>query len=647
MNPRNIISILKGSVTAFSHLFVSRIKPGVKSGYRSKDALRAQADKNLVYSLAPTKIPRRTQITHLSKLLDPREKIILKVSALLLALSLGYLGYRFYNQNLVLIPKAGGTYSEGIVGYPQAINPLYASNRDVDADLTRLIYSSLFSYDPSGRLASDLASGWIIEDAGKSYTVTLREGAKWQTGEPVTVEDVIFTFNLIKTPEYRSPLRASLNGAEIERVDDRSVRFKLSEPYADFLSLLTFGIMPQNAWENILPEAAPLSELNLKPIGSGPYMFLSLIKNKGGAMREYHLVANPEYYGVKPYIGELIIKFYPDYNELVRALNANEIDGASYVPDDLMRDLVAKHSLNIHRLRLPQINAIFFNTSKNKALSNLKVRQGLAYAIDRERLIGEALEGGGSLIDGPIIADDYVAVPEANRFAFDRAKAEQLLEESGYKRVDITPEVLAATEKSADVSAVISYASSSKMEAIGYWRYSSADKQVLAIKLSIPETGKIEAAESIKSDWEAVGVRVTIDKAAASSVSSDLVSSHNFEAFLYGQVVGSEPDISSFWSSSRIGGQGLNLAGYNNQTVDNLLTEARQTDNIDQRIEKYTKIQELITGDVPAIFLYAPSYNYVQAKRVRGVSSTAVNEPNDRFAGISDWYLKTKKRIAW
>jgi len=624
---------------------------GIKSKRLSSQAeWRQQSDKDLVYSLAPTKIPRREQLKHLGKFLDPREKVVLKIAILVLTACIIYLGYRFYNNNLILLPKIGGTYSEGVVGYPQTINPLYASTRDVDADITRLIYSSLFSYDQNGRLMADLASGWTIGDGGKSYTVTLRDGVKWQSGESLSVDDFIFTFNLIKDPEFRSPLRTSLNGAQVEKIDDHTIKFTLAEPYADFLSLLTFGVMPQNAWEMILPEAASLSELNLKPIGSGPYMFESLIKNKGGSIKEYHLTVNPEYYGTHPYIEKLIIKFYPDYTELVRALNDNEINGASYVPEDLRGDLVAKHSLQINNLRLPQINAIFFNSDKNKILAELKVRQALAYAIDRTRLIGEVLGGAANIVDGPILAGDYVSVPESNKYNFDRAKAEQLLEDSGYKKIEVSADMAAAQEKTAEVEAITDYASSTKQDAVGYWRVYKVNKsfQPLVIKLSTPENSRVDVAESIKKDWEAVGVKVEINKVAADSVNSEMIATHNFEAFLYGQVVGFEPDISSFWHSSQIGGQGLNLAGYNNSVVDTLLTEARQAaDNVAVRQEKYTKIQAVITAEVPAIFLYSPTYTYVQAKRVRGFNGTAISEPYDRFADIASWYLKTKKRIDW
>lgn len=640
----------KNVVSFFRFFVVLKNFRLVKLFFSDPKVNRVAADKNLVYALAPTKIPKREQLKHIFKFLNPKEKTVLKISILVLLISAAYLGFNFYQKHLVLIPASGGTYIEGVVGYPQAINPLYASSRDVDADLSRLIYSSLFNYDENGRLMSDLASAWKIEDGGKSYIVSLREGVKWHSGEELNANDLIFTFNLIKTPEFRSSLRSSLNGAEIEKIDDYSVKFSLSEPYADFLNLLTFGIIPQSAWEDVSPEAASLSELNLKPIGSGPYKFESLIKSKGGEIKEYHLMVNDDYYGNKPYINQIIFKFFPDYTELVRALNGNEVDAASYVPDDLKKDLLAKRSLSFHDLRLPQINSVFFNKDKNKSLGEVKVRQALAYAIDRNHLLQDILGGTTSRADGPILASDFSYTPDNAIYNLDRAKAEQLLDDSGFKRVDITQDVIDNPEHSPEVGAVIAYASSTQIDVIGYWRVAVKDKdyQVLAVKLSVPENGRVDVAEALKQDWENVGVKTIVVPVAVANINTDMIANHNFEAFLYGQVVGNDPDVASFWHSSQIGGQGLNLSGYNNAEVDTLLIEGRQSaDNTDTRLSKYRKFQEIISNDLPVIFLYSPSYTYVQAKRVRGFNGSSINEPSDRFAGLNNWYLKTKKHLAW
>jgi ABC-type transport system substrate-binding protein len=114
---------------------------------------------------------------------------------------------------------------------------------------------------------------------------------------------------------------------------------------------------------------------------------------------------------------------------------------------------------------------------------------------------------------------------------------------------------------------------------------------------------------------------------------------------LYGESIGGDPDVYVFWHSSQAGSKGLNLAGYNNSEADKLLEEARISINAEERITKYKKFQEIITADLPVIFLYSPSYTYVQSHDLKGFGGTAIIEPSDRFSGVSDWYLKTKKKL--
>ncbi|MFA7702320.1 MAG: hypothetical protein WCX80_02595, partial [Patescibacteria group bacterium] len=111
-----------------------------------------------------------------------------------------------------------------------------------------------------------------------------------------------------------------------------------------------------------------------------------------------------------------------------------------------------------------------------------------------------------------------------------------------------------------------------------------------------------------------------------------------------GESIGGDPDVYAFWHSSQIGGKGLNLAGYNNAEVDTLLLEARSEVSLENRIAKYKKFQEILTADAPAIFLYSPTYTYVQNKELHGFDGTMVISPADRFSSLSSWYLKTKTR---
>ena len=604
-----------------------------------------KTDKKLVYSLASSKIPRREQLKHIFRLLNPREKLLFKSAVLLFAISAIYLGFNFYQNNLISLPKRGGIYREGTAAYPQNINPLYSANRDIDSDISRLIYSSLFNYDVNGYLKEDLVDSWQVSTDGKEYSLHLKQNVKWHNGNILNADDVVFTVNLIKNPEFKSSLRSTLNGINIEKVDDNTVRFILAEAYADFFHLLTFGIMPKFAWENSSPETAIISELNLKPIGSGPYEFVSLVKSKGGELKEYQLTINPDYYGVKPYIENIVFKFYPSSNEVVRALNANEIEGVSYVPNDLKGDLLAKHSLNFYSLQLPQINSIFFNQNKNNYLKDIKVRESLAWSIDRDRLAQEIFNKEVKMVNGPILAPEFINT-STNIFYLDVEKANNLLLEAGFKKINsIESDFADEVELSKEMVAIKKYAQDKNFNLTGSW-WLDKDNNVLTLKLSYPESIDENIILSLQQDWENLGVRVSLDKISSLDL-SERIKNYDFEILLYGQFLGLDPDIAAFWHSTQIGEQGLNLAQYKNAEVDALLTEARKITVFQERFLKYQTIQEKIITDLPVIFLYSPSYTYIQAKKIKGFESYIINVPSDRFAGISNWYIRTKKRFNW
>jgi peptide/nickel transport system substrate-binding protein len=554
----------------------------------------------LVYALSPRKIPNGEQFRHLKKFLNPSEYLVIKVCSLVILVNLLYLGFAFITEHLQYLPANGGEYVEGVVGYPQTINPIYAVNRDIDGDLSRLIYSRLFRYDDQGRLGYDLVEKMETSADGKEYLLTIRNGVKWHNGEDLSVDDILFTFNLIQNPDYRSPLRSGLSAVSAEKVDDRTLRFKISEAYAPFPELLTFGILPKSLWESVAPASALLSDLNLKPIGSGPFKFKSLVRNSDGDLKEYSLAANTDYYNQAPYLKGINFKFFANLEEAIAALNDKQIAGLNYLPFADRALVLAKNSLQFHDLSQPRIVSLFFNSAKNKAVADKEVRLSLARAINKDQLLQDVFAGVYSRADGPIWSGSSVYNQDLVKY-------------------DYAPDLAASTIKS----------------------------KPLSLALTVIDSGNnLAVAEKLKAYWEAVGVKVEI-KTVASEQAAAMVKDRNFEVLLYGQSVGGDPDVYAFWHSSQTGGRGLNLSAYNSAEVDKLLTEARVSSNPAERQEKYQKLQRLVTSDLPAIFLYSPAYTYVQAKALRGFSGTAIIEPADRFNGANTWYIKTSKKLTW
>lgn len=555
-------------------------------------------DKKLVYSLSDHKVPNHHQLKYLNKFLSFREFLIIKIAILFIIINVFYLGTVFVKKHLEYIPTNGGTYIEGIVAYPKTVNPIYSPSRDVDNDISRLVYSSLFSYNSNGVLTTDLADNFKIDKKGQEYTIQIKRGVEWHNGEKLTADDVVYTFNIIKDKKYNSPLRRNFEGVKIEKVDNRTVKFILTEPYAPFLELLTFGIIPKNIWENIDSSAILLSELNLKPIGSGPYKFKSLIKNKKGYLKEYHLVVNKDYYKKKPYIDNIVFKFYVSYPEAIKALNDNQINGLAYLPLNQRSNILAKNSLFFHDLEKDQIISIFFNSNKIKALQDKKVRKALSLAIDRKNISNELYFGTYKLVDGPILEDNF-AYNNIDGIDYNPEEARNILEE---KNIEITLSIV-------DVN------------------------------------NNVALANQIKYYWDKAGVETKIHIINRDNI-DNIIKEHNFEALIYGQTVGGDPDIYSFWHSSQIS-NGSDIALYDNKQVDDLLIKARTETDKKKRIEEYKQIQEKIVNDYPVVFLFSPSYTYLQSKKIKGFTGKILIKSADRFSNIADWYIKTKKKFVW
>lgn len=568
--------------------------------FKKTPVSQAEIDRKLVYDLSPRKIPSGGQLRQLKHFLNPRESLIVRVCLLIIFLNLVYLAAVYVKNHLQSFPATGGEYIEGTVGYPQTINPLYAVNHDIDSDLTRLIYSSLFQCDGNGQLRSDLADTVAVSPDGTQYTVKIKNNVKWQDGEKLTADDVIFTWDLIQNPDYRSPLQNSLANITVEKIDATTIRFTLPAPYSPFPSLLTFGILPQHLWQNIGPNAAALSDLNLKPVGSGPFEFQSLVKNTDGELKDYKLKANPAYYGQPPYLQTIDFKFFPDYQEAIKALNDNQITGLSYLPFGLRDNLLARNSLDIHELLQPQLVALFFNSAKNKSLADKATRVALAEALDKDQIIKNVFGGIYPRVDGPILP---------NNFAYD----------DGITKYNYNPTAAAAALKSQPPSLTITAVDAGSNAAV---------------------------VEQVKNYWEQAGVKVAVRMVAGDQIAS-LIRNRDFEVLLYGESLGGDPDLYAFWDSQEIGATGLNLANYNNSSVDKLLVEARATTSPAQRLADYKKFQEIITNDLPAIFLYSPTYTYAQASDLRGFAGTAIVDPADRFSTVNAWYLKTSSRLIW
>ncbi|MDD5341394.1 MAG: ABC transporter substrate-binding protein [Patescibacteria group bacterium] len=571
-------------------------------------------DKKMVADLNGKKTPNWKQFKRFPKTLSQTESLLVKIAAALIIVSLAFVFYFDFWSKLVDAPKNGGEFTEGLVGSPLYINPILSqSYADADMDLSRLIFSGLLKYNEKLEIVPDLAEKYEISADQKTYTFYLKQNAKWHDGEKVTAADVIFTIQSIQNPDFKSPLMRSYTGIVTEKVDDYTVKFTISEPYAAFLNLMTVGLLPQHLWNDIPAINARLAVYNQKPIGSGPYKFKSLIKEKSGIIKAYTLEKNKEFYGKVPYIDKIIFKFYPDYENAISGLTNKEVQSLGFLPKAYLKKFMNKRDYNLYNLEMAQYTAVFFNDKNNTLLDNAKIRQALAYAVDKNKIIDDILLGQGQKIDGPILPGFLGYNTDIKTYEYDPKKALELLAADGWVP---DGEVL------------------------------KKNKQELKIKLTTVEQDEnIKVANMIKDFWNAIGVNVELQIVSSDKIESEVITPRNYQALLYGEITGYDSDLFPFWHSSQRVAPGVNLANYANKKVDQLLSEARTSSDQSAREQKYKEMQNLIIDDLPAVFLYSPTYTYPVSKNIKGISAQKIATPSDRFIDIENFYIKTKKKF--
>jgi peptide/nickel transport system substrate-binding protein len=568
-------------------------------------------DQVLVANLAPRRVPHWRQLKYLPQLFSRQEWLTVKIFFMVFCLALLALLVDGFFLLTKVAPATGSSYTEGLVGTPKLINPLYASLNDVDQDLASLVYAGLVRVNAARQIVPDLAESWTVSSNQREYTFVLRKNLKWHDGEKVTADDVVFTIETLRDPEFKSPLAANFSGVKVEAIDEQIVKFILPNSYTPFLENLRLGLLPAHLWQEVVPANALLVDYNLKPIGAGPYKFESLIKDKLGNIKVYTLERHKDYLPQAPYLKEISFKFFPDFEAAATALKNHQVEGISYLPAVLNELVGERHDLKFNLLGLPQYIALFFNQKTNTAMADLKVRQALAYALDKKEILAVALGANGEIIDTPILSGMVGFSPNVAKYEFNVTKAQELLESAGWK-------LLGETRKKNNVELKI-------------------------VLTTVNRAENYKAAQVIQKMWRALGLRVDLQIMEAGQIQNEIIRDRNFEVLLFGELLGLDPDLYPFWHSSQSGGTGLNITGFSHKEADLLLEETRQITDLKQRHDKYVKFQEILAAQLPAIFLFTPKYIYPLPDKIKGFTAALISLPSDRFDGIMDWYVKTKR----
>ena len=544
------------------------------------------------------------------------EKIVFVILFAALSISALFLVKRTTEVFLVEIPTSGGSLTEGVVGSVGMINPLLAIS-DADRDLTAVIYSGLLKASPDGVLMGDLAKEWNVSEDGLAYTFILKDNIFFHDGAAVTADDILFTIQKAQDPSLKSPKRANWEGVIAEKIGDREIKFTLKQPYSSFLENATMGILPKHLWKDIDPEQFSFSQYNVAPVGSGPFKVDSVKKNAGGLPTVYELKSFKKYALGQPLINKLTIRFFNSEEALLTAFNKGEIESMSAIASETAETL-KNQGQRVEQTPLPRIFALFLNQNQAPVFANLEVRKALAMTVDRSKIVSEVLGGYGTEIFGPLppgVLPEMSALD--NSTATDTAAlAENLLSKNGWEKNN---------------------------EGI-FEKKSKKETLTLAFTITTSSTPELKkTAEILKATWTNIGADVSLMVFEPGELNQVVIRPRKYDALLFGEIIGRDPDLFAFWHSSQRNDPGLNVALYANIKADKFLEEARTIANQDARLEKLTAFSEEIKKDIPAIFLYSPDFMYVLPEKIKGFAFGRLTTPSDRFANINQWYIETDK----
>jgi peptide/nickel transport system substrate-binding protein len=516
-------------------------------------------------------------------------------------------------QPIATVPKParGGTAVEALVGGPSALNPLFEqddSTRDVDS----VIYQGLTTVDSNQNVVGLLASDWFVSPDHLTYTFNIRTGVMWADGKPFTAADVLFTFHVLQDPEYQQPGAVFWRQLGVAAGGPNQVVFSLRSPSAAFPLALRIGIIAKHLFDGLAPSqimASPYS--GTRAIGTGPFMVAAIDSSA------ITLDRNP-YASPQPYLDHLVMRTYPanDPQQAIQAVvhgTADLVGGLEPQELGALQNTLSNVTILDSRTYTNAFVSLNSVGDGKPFFSDVKVRQALVQAVDRQAVISEVLGGHAEVDPTPIPAGGWAYTPgAAKKYPYDQLGAAKALDAAGW--------TLAPGSQVRKNKAGLPF------------------RVTLVVTDSYPNR---EIANAVARQLGAVGVQADVKPVAPMDLVQNYLLGHTYQMALVVFDIGPDPDLYSLWHSGPDPGT-LNFAyskGWG--LIDKDLEDGRAAVDQPARLAAYTDFQVLIADQAPAIFLYSAHYDYAVSSRVRGVHIDRVIEPGDRFRYVTDWYVNT------
>ena len=529
-------------------------------------------------------------------------------------------------------------YREGVLGRPASVNPL-AARTQADRDLVALSFSGLVRLGPRGTLVPDLAESWTTDEAGTTWTFRLREGLRWHDGEPLTVDDILFTIAMLKDPAYVGPGAGSWREVEASASGERSITFTLATALGGFLELTTQPIAPRHLLGDVAPELLADDPFGRAPIGSGPFAIVELdpdhavLEPAASAAAPADEASEPPIDSplptdtiatpapterpnvAAPQLNRLEFRFFDDAEALSAAFLAGDLDAASGL-SNVAAAALADEAPDARLLRYPgtTLTAVALNLRpSHPELRDPRTRTGLLGAIDRAAVIEGAWAGLAEPADAVIPPTSWAFDPAASApLAFDAAAAATQLTAAGWTKVDDA------------------------------WRPAGATTPY-TLDLMVPLQGAnpvlYEVASAIAEDWTALGLTTRLVEVDPGAFVVDHLQPGDFTAAVVDVAVGHDPDPYPLLASSQTRTGGLNVSGVQDAALDALLAAARGPGTLEARKAAYTALQTALTAGRYLLPIAWADEPVVVRRTVVGPAIREVADPSDRFWDVLGWRL--------
>ncbi len=493
----------------------------------------------------------------------------------------------------VASPKQPAVVRIGWTGGPNSLN-IGVAWLAAAYTISELTYSSMYELKLDGSLAFDLATDVKRSDDGLVYTYTIRDGVKFHDGQPLTARDVAFTYNLVMNHEDFPTLHSyTEHFTKVEAPDDKTVVITLDEPVPNMESKLVFlYILPEHIWKDHAEGDAAAAFENNEMIGSGPF---KMLENKPNEF--IRLGVNKDYYGGPAKVDEAIFQVFSNSDVLVQALKTGQVDMITSVPPTSVESL--KQDANVKVVvgapLSPSLADIILNMADpgncptdagglctgHPALRDKQVRLALAHATDKKKIIDVVLLGLAT--PGIALIPDGMGEwfnKDIKDYEFDIAKANQILDDAGYK--------------DADGDGI---------------RDMQDGSRPLTFRLNWPtsETYAPRVADLLNETWSQLGIKLEMQAVESDALTAKCCPALDYDVMLWGWVADPDPNTLLIIPTTDQISTGYNETGYSNAKYDELfLAQGKELDHA-KRVEMAREMQSIIHEDLPYIIPYYES----------------------------------------